>query len=180
MQNICVTDEVPESLWVHPDVVVNDSTIEGKGLFAAKDLPKGEVVIHLSGRIVSTVELVGLIEHATADPSHAYVDTLTIYEDRHLVLPSGSVVHFGNHSCDPNLWHVGPFEIATRRVVAAGDELTIDYGTQSGGPGFSMVCHCGSPLCRGVVSSGDWRLSALQERYQGHWVPALKLRIANG
>lgn len=177
--NVCVTGDVPTSLWAHPNVVVKDSAIEGKGLFAAKTLPEGEIVIRLSGRMVSTTELVRLIEYANADPSHPYVDTLTIYEDRHLVLPAGSMVHFGNHSCDPNLWHVGPFEIATRRVVCEGEELTVDYGTQSGGPGFSMACYCGSPLCRGVVSSSDWRLSTLQERYQGHWVPALELRISN-
>lgn len=178
--NVLVTDDVPTSLWVHPGVVVKDSAIEGKGLFAAKGLFEGEIVIRLSGRMVSTAQLVRMIEFANADPSHPYVDTLTIYEDRHLVLPTGSVVHFGNHSCDPNLWHVSPFEIGTRRAIPKGEELTVDYGTQSGAPGFSMTCHCGSPLCRGVVSSSDWRLPALQGRYEGHWVPALELRIANG
>ena len=137
-----------------------------------------EIVIRLSGRLVSTDELARLIEHANSDPSHVYVDTLTIHEDAHLVLPAASVIHFGNHSCDPNLWHVGPFEIATRHAVHIGDELTIDYGSQSGAPGFSMDCSCGSPLCRGVVSSDDWRLSELQTRYRHHWVPALEARIA--
>jgi hypothetical protein len=117
-----------------------------------EDLPTGEIVHRLGGRLVSTDELARLIEHANADPSHAYVDTLTIYEDAHLVLPGGSVIHFGNHSCDPNLWHVGPFEIATRRAVHVGEELTIDYGTQSGAPGFlwpaAVVRHSVVVWCR--------------------------------
>ena len=71
------------------------------------------------------------------------MDTLSIYEDAHLVLPPGTLIHFGNHSCDPNMWHVGPFEIATRRAVDVGEELTIDYGTPSGVAGFSMACSCG-------------------------------------
>ena len=129
----------------------------GERALCGEELPAGEIVLRLSGRLVSTDELARLIEHANADPSHAYVDTLTIYEDTHLVLPSGSVIHFGNHSCDPNMWHRGPFEIATRRAVDAGEELTIDYGTQSGAAGFSMACSCGSALCRGAVSSDDWR-----------------------
>ena len=74
----------------------------------------GEVVLCLNGRLVSTKELGRLIEQANADPSHSFVDTLTIYEDAHLVLPPGTLIHFGNHSCDPNMWHVGPYEIATR------------------------------------------------------------------
>jgi SET domain len=74
------------------------------------------------------------------------IRTLTIYENAHLVLPAGSVIHFVNHSCDPNLWRVGTFEIATRRAVHFGEELTIDYATPSGASGFSMACSCGSPL----------------------------------
>lgn len=176
--NVQVAEALPERLWLHPGIVVRASTIEGRGLFVTEDLPADEIVLRLSGRLVSTDELACLIEHANADPLHAYVDTLTIYEDAHLVLPAGSVIHFGNHSCDPNLWHVGPFEVAIRRAVHVGEELTIDYGTQSGAPGFSVACSCGSPLCRGVVSSDDWRLPALQMRYRRHWVPALEARIA--
>jgi uncharacterized protein len=167
----------PQTLWVHPDVVAQDSEIEGRGLFATEELPAGIVVLRLSGRLVSTDELERLIEHANADPSRAYVDTLTIYEDAHLVLPPGSLIHFGNHSCDPTMWHVGPYEIATRRPIRRDEELTIDYGTQSGAPGFSMTCRCGADLCRGLVSSNDWRLPSLQERYRHHWVPALETRI---
>jgi SET domain-containing protein len=169
----------PEALWVHPQVVVRHSRIEGRGLYATEPLSSGVIVIRLSGRLVSTDELAQLIEHAGADSSHPYVDTLTIYADAHLVLPPDSIIHFGNHSCDPNMWLVGPYEIATRRVVRADEELTIDYGTQSGAAGFSMTCRCGSALCRGVVASTDWCLPALQERYRHHWVPALEARISD-
>jgi hypothetical protein len=177
-QNVRVSDAPPESIWVHPHVVVRDSAIEGKGLFATEEFAAGVMVLRLSGHLVSTSELARLIEYAHADPSHAYVDTLTIYEGAHLVLPPGSDVHFGNHSCDPNMWHVGPYEIATRRVVQVDEELTIDYGTQTGAGDVFMPCRCGSALCRGVASSNDWRLSALQKRYRQHWVPALEARIA--
>ena len=180
MHNVHVAEAPPETLWVHPNVAVKDSAIEGRGLFAEEGLPSDEVVFRLGGRLVSTDELGRLIEHASADPSRSYVDTLIIHEDAHLVLPPGTLIHFGNHSCDPNMWHVGPYEIATRRAIEVGEELTVDYGTQSGAAGFSMACRCGSPLCRGVVSSNDWLLPALQLRYRYHWVPALEARIAAG
>lgn len=127
---------MPETLWLHRGVVVRASAIEGSGLFVTEDLPTGEFVLRLSGRLVSTDELARLIEYANSDPFHAYVDTLTIYEDAHLVLPAGSVIHFGNHSCDPNLWHVGPFEIATRRAVRVGDEMTHRLRHTVGSPGI--------------------------------------------
>lgn len=73
---------------------------------------------------------------------------------------------------------VGPFDIATRRDVIAGQEATLDYGTMSGADGFRMECCCGVSACRGEVTSADWMLEELQERYRGHWVPALQQRIA--
>lgn len=175
--NVAMSKTPRETTWVHRHLAVRDSRIEGQGLFANAALPADVIVIRLAGRLVSSEELARLIEDANADPSAAYVHALRIDENAHLVIPSGSMVHFGNHSCDPNLWHVGAYEIAARRSVAAGEELTIDYGTQSA-EGFSMRCCCGSPLCRGVVSGDDWRLPALQDRYRNHWVLELERRIA--
>jgi hypothetical protein len=144
-------------------------------LFARTAFEEGTVVIRVGGRLVGTEELRRLIE-----TSEHYVDTLTVFEDVHLVLPPATTVHYGNHCCDPCLWHVGPYDIATRRPVRAGEELTTDYATQTGAPGFTMRCHCGAAGCRGEVTSEDWRRADLQARYAGHWVPALEERIARG
>jgi hypothetical protein len=133
--------------------------------------------MQLGGRLVSTVELEVLIAAADADPHAPFVDTSTIYPDQHLVLPPRTSAHFGNHSCDPTLWHTGPYLLASRRDVDAGEEATIDYGTQSGAPGFRMVCRCDAASCRGVVTSDDWQDDELQRRYKGHWVPALQACI---
>jgi SET domain-containing protein len=173
-----MASEPAKEVWVHPGVVVARSGIEGDGLQAREAIAAGVVVLRLGGRLVSTTELEELIAAADAAPDNEYVDTTTVDDDRHLVLPSGTVAHFANHSCDPNLWHDGPFVIVARRDIAAGEELTIDYGTSSGAPGFRMACACGSAECRGEVTSDDWAIRALQARYRGHWVPALECRIS--
>src|SRR2546423_10515060 len=111
-------------------LVVRDSPIQGKGLFFIDDLRAGTVVMRLGGRLVNSQELDSLIAVAGADPAAPYVDTLTIYEDAHLVLPPGTPIHYGNHSCDPTLWHVGPYELATRLDVTAGVQADIDYPAQ--------------------------------------------------
>jgi uncharacterized protein len=169
--------EPPEQLWVHPALRVGPSGIAGQGLFATDDIAAGTLLIRLTGRLVDSAELADLIAAAVADPGAPYVDTLTVADDVHLVLPSGTMAHFGNHSCDPTIWHLGPYELGARCDVAAGEELTVDYGTSSGEPGFVMACTCGSPLCRGTVTGEDWRRPELQARYLGHWVPALAGRI---
>ncbi len=167
----------PAQVWLDPRLAVGHSRIQGRGLFATEDIPNGTTLIRLGGRIVSSAELDVLIAHAAAKPGSPYVDTITVYEDAHLVLPAGSKVHFGNHSCDPNAWHAGPYEIGARRNIRAGEEVTIDYATSSGAKDFSMECTCGTALCRAQVTSEDWRRPELQDRYWDHWVPALRDRI---
>lgn len=168
--------EPPREVWVDDRIVVQVSEIEGRGLFADDGIPEGTVVIRLAGRFVSSAELHALIAAATVTGG-TYVDSITVYEDKHLVLPSQTVAHFGNHSCDPNLWLLGSYEFGCRRDVRAAEELTLDYATISGAGGFAMACSCGSGLCRGAVTGHDWRRPELQERYRGHWAPALQQRI---
>jgi hypothetical protein len=173
-----VVTSPPLDVWVHPALEVARSRIAGEGLFTTVDLRKDELLMRLGGRLVSTEELGELIIEANA--SGRYVDTLMVFEDRHLVLPVGTVAHFANHSCDPNLWHVGPYDIRARRSIASQTELTIDYATNSGLPDFELLCRCGAGKCRTRVTGNDWQLPELQHRYEGHWVPALQRRIAAG
>ncbi|CAN5296515.1 SET domain-containing protein-lysine N-methyltransferase [soil metagenome] len=170
----------PGDVWLHPSVEVGRSAIEGKGLFATHNLAMATIVVRLGGRLVPSAELVELLARADAEPDGPYVDTITIYEDAHLVLPPGTVIHYANHSCDPNLCHAGPYELAARRPIRPGEELTVDYGTNSGADGFEMTCRCGSAACRGTITSEDWRRPDLQARYGDHWTPALRSRMDPG
>jgi uncharacterized protein len=165
-------------VWVHEGVEIRESPIEGRGLFSLVPMVSGTLVLRLGGHIVSSVELGVLISTANTDPDVTYVDTISLAEDRHLVLPPSTMVHFGNHSCDPSLWHSGLYDLTARRPIAPGDEITVDYGTQSALPSFRMTCSCGSSSCRGEVSGDDWRRDDLRERYRGHWVPVLEDRIS--
>jgi double-stranded uracil-DNA glycosylase len=166
-----VADAPDPDCWLHPDVEVRSSSIAGKGLFATAAIPAGTVVSRLGGRLVSGRELRELL--ATADH---YIDTITVGEDVHLVLPPRRPNGYGNHSCDPNLWWVSAYELATRTSIRPGDELTSDYAAGTTEPGFVMPCACGSPLCRHTVTGDDWRRPDLQARYGDHWIPAILRR----
>ena len=159
--------------WLHPDVEVRRSPIEGHGLFAGAAIPAGTVVSRIGGRLVSGEELRRLI----TDPDQSYVDTIIVGPDTHLVLPPRRDNGYGNHGCDPNLWWVGPYELAARRDLAPGEELTNDYATSTGDPAFVMPCDCRAALCRGTVTGDDWQRADLQARYGTHWVPELLVRI---
>ncbi|WP_432563038.1 SET domain-containing protein [Kineococcus sp. SYSU DK003] len=163
--------------WLSPHARVDQSAIEGQGLFATAPISTGTVISRFGGRLVTDPELRQLLADASA--AGTYVDTLSIGQDLNLVLPPGVPNHAGNHSCDPNIWWVDPYTVVARRDVERGEELTLDYGTITDDPTFQMPCSCRSTACRGQVTGLDWKLPRLQAEYGQHWVPVLQERIAN-
>ena len=114
---------------------------------------------------MDTKELTSLL-----DESDKPVDTITIGDDEHLLLPTDPrpTIAYGNHSCDPNLWWIDAITLEARRDIAQGEELTSDYGRTSTGAPYKLTCNCGSPLCRGIVTGEDWKVPELQQRYGDH------------
>jgi uncharacterized protein len=163
--------------WLHPDVEIGPSSIAQLGLFARAAIAPGTMVSRMGGQLVTGTELQQIFIDAARRPDHLYVDTITVGEDLHLVLPPGQPNHYGNHSCDPNLWWADAYTLVARRSIVAGEEVTSDYATSTGVSGFAMACSCGSSRCRGVITGEDWRLPGLQARYGEHWIPALLARI---
>jgi hypothetical protein len=74
----------------------------------------GTVVAVLGGRRVDTKELTRLLEQ-----SDKPVDTITVGDDEHLVLPTNPrpTIAYGNHSCDPNLWWIDAIMLEARRDI---------------------------------------------------------------
>ena len=83
--------------------------------------------------------------------------------------------HFQNHCCDPNTWFAeGDADaIIARRDIQPGEEITYDYATSETEArfGFEKCCCNAGLLCRGKVTSCDWQLPELQERYGRHFAP---------
>lgn len=170
-----VTEAPEPDCWLHRDVQVAPSPIEGQGLVARARITAGVRVARLGGRLVTDEKLVGLF--ADASRTGTYVDTVSVYDCVNLVLPPGDPLHAGNHSCDPTMWWTDPYTLVARRDVDAGEELTLDYATITDDAAFAMECRCGTPLCRGRVTGLDWRLGTLQHAYGVHWVPVLRQRL---
>lgn len=163
--------------WLHSDVEVRTSRIEGKGLFARALIPAGTAVSRMGGRLATDAELQAAFAAAALDPAHPYIDTYTVDDGLHLILPPRRPNGYGNHGCDPNLWWIDGYTLAARRDVGPGDELTNDYATSTGIAEFCMDCVCGSASCRTTISGSDWQRPDLQHRYGDHWTPALLKRI---
>ncbi|GMA25969.1 hypothetical protein GCM10025864_37280 [Luteimicrobium album] len=162
-----------QDCWLSSSAEVRRSPIEGTGLFAVREISAGTPVARLGGALVGTQELRRLLE-----TSATYVDTIAVGPDEHLVLPAGSPNHHGNHSCEPNLWWDGPFELVARRDIAPGEELTNDYAASTVDPDFAMTCRCGATICRETVTGSDAWAYRLDQAYDGHLVPVVLDAVA--
>lgn len=156
---------------------VRSSGIDGNGLFTNRPIAEGQMVSVLGGTVISDAEVRRMIGRRTEEPSLPYVDSITLGDDRNLLLSPGAANRYGNHSCDPNTWWTDEVTLVARRPIAAGDEVTNDYGTSTSHADWSMNCRCGSSNCRGMITGTDWRRAELRERYRDHWVPVLRRLI---
>ena len=142
------------SAWIK----VRNSRIHGKGVFAAKRIPKGTRVIEYLGDRVTHAEADERYDGHDPNDNHTFlfiVDAKTVIDAG----VGGNAARFINHSCDGNCESV----IEDRRVfieatrdIAKGEELGYDYeiGREKDDPpnvDEIFACRCGSPKCRGTM-----------------------------
>jgi hypothetical protein len=165
---------MPPLSWLSPKTRVAASPIEGRGLFAAEPIVRGEVVAVKGGHVFDgrTLERVrgslGAAEIQIGDD--LFIGPLAAEERE------GSMI-FSNHCCDPNLGVKGQIVFVALRDVAAGEELTHDWAMTDDDE-TSLACRCGAASCRGVVTGRDWRRPELQARYAGFFSEYLAAKIA--
>ena len=160
-------------------VEVRRSPIEGLGLFARVPISAGEPIFEPGDSSAGAHVIMNDEEF------RAYIKTVDRYSASaiggglHRVTTEMTDVDYGNHSCDPNMWPDGPDSVVlvARRDIAEGEEVTSDYVFWTDTAEWRMECRCGASLCRGTLTGEDWRLVALQERYQGHWPRFLEQRL---
>lgn len=142
------------SRLIHPDTALRDAGPEvGLGVFATRPLPRGTITWALDAldQRITTQKLWGLgALYRPVIDRYAYLNG---HGDRILCWDIG---RFMNHSCDANSISTGwDFDIAIRDIEA-GEQITNDYTLLNLDSTFD--CACGSPCCRGRVSSTpeDW------------------------
>lgn len=126
-------------------VAVAASRIDGRGAFAAEPIPARRKIGEIRGEPISVRE---------ARRRARGADRIMIVElsERRAIDAAGSSdpLRFTNHSCRPNVVlriRQGRVELYAMRQIAAGEELTANYGaTHHAG---RLRCRCGAPGCVG-------------------------------
>lgn len=134
------------------------SGVHGKGVFAVQDLAEGEVLVEYVGEIVSWQEAQDRHPHDPSQPNHTFY--FHIDEDRVIDANyGGNSSRWINHSCAPNCYtdeRDGRIFIVALRNIAAGEELSYDYGLIIDEPYTRKLkaeypCWCGAATCRGTL-----------------------------
>lgn len=162
--------------WQNPKLEIRDTGRYGRGVFCRDDICCGETLFVIGGQILTNVEEQSL-------PTNLFDKPFEI-ADQFSIGPKSSedlemVAHWSlNHGCDANAGFLGQIILAALRPIEQDAEIVCDYAMclRPGDP-FMFECLCGSPLCRHVVTSEDWKLPELQRRYHGYFQWYLQEKI---
>jgi SET domain-containing protein len=153
---------------------VRASPIDGRGLFAARPIPAGDVIAIRGGHIVPK-DVALRIDATLGGYSHPITDDFFLAPLDASEVPD--VVAFFNHGCAPNIAPVGQIVFAASRDIAEGEEILCDYCTIVCYSEYRLDCRCGTPQCRGLVTGDDWRQPALRARYRGRFSTQIEQKI---
>ena len=134
-------------------VEVRQSSVHGRGVYAAQFIPKGTRIIEYTGERTSW-------EAAPNDEDDPHTFNFGL-DNGKVINPEigGNDARWINHSCDPNCETAEEDDrifIDSMRDIQTGEELFYDYALEIDEPiteesKKKYACHCGSSKCRGTM-----------------------------
>jgi uncharacterized protein len=128
------------------------SRIQGRGVFARRDIPAGTRLVEYAGLLISKKQSAEL-----SQKQNRYLFTLNGASDLNGRV-SWNPARLMNHSCEPNceanvddnnrVW------IFSIKPIQRGEELTFNYG-YSLDDFMNFPCRCGTPSCAGYMVSEE-------------------------
>ena len=107
---------------VKTEIRISDT--EGRGLFAKKQIRKGEIVSVRGGHII-TLQMEEKIKKPDGYWGYPIADEFVLVPLN--IQEVESVMMFLNHSCEPNVGILGQIIFVAMRDIDSDEELTIDY-----------------------------------------------------
>ena len=135
---------------------VGRSSIEGQGVFARRNIPRGTRIFEYVGERRTVTSVLLEREEASARTYYFRLNDQIIVD----ATITGNDSRFVNHGCEPNCAAYifdDRIYIYAERDIRRGEELTYNYrlgmvfGRADRRARESFVCTCGAPTCRGTM-----------------------------
>lgn len=123
----------------------------GKGVFARRNIGKGELILKRGGKIIKV------------SPS-AYIQGHWFPIGKNKYLLSEPPAKYLNHSCNPNAGIKGTKDLVAMRDIKKGEEITYDYA-MVGADDWTLKCRCGEPGCRKIIGRYKDLDRKIKQRY---------------
>lgn len=137
-------------------IVVNQSKIHGKGIFAKRDIKKGEIVLIIKGPEIFKINQT--LKDVLDNPDWVG------FKINHWIDPTPPYKYL-NHSCNPNAGIRGQKTLIALHNIKKDEEITIDYSITEVDPRWQMSCSCNSDKCRGIIKSIQSLPSEIYKKY---------------
>jgi hypothetical protein len=125
-------------------IVIKDSKLSGKGLFAGIPFRKNQTVMRIKGEVFSLRKFFAVTQTVR--------DNTIRFGESEYISPAGELGLYLNHSCDPNCKLVkksGNLYLVAIKNIPKGKELAFDYTTTIAQDDYwVMKCNCLSKKCR--------------------------------
>ena len=137
-------------------IIIKKSGINRKGVFATRDIKKGEtVIVEEPKKIIKKEDIKKLSKD---NQNH----TTPAGDGRYIVM--GVPERYINHSCSPNTYVSKKKDIALKNIKK-GEEITSDYAI-NGIDNWKMKCSCRSKNCRKTIYGNFFKLPKnIQKKY---------------
>jgi uncharacterized protein len=150
-------------------IEIKKSKIHGEGVFAKKNIKKGEVVFIVKGKIIKW----DVLDQKTS----LYGPDWIGIDKNHWIDPKGAGKYL-NHSCKPNCGIKGKVCITAIKNINIGEEITIDYSISEIDNLWYMDCTCNSTNCRKKVRSIQFLPKKTYARYHP-FIPTYFKKVYN-
>ena len=123
------------------NIIIKKSKTNKKGVFAARNFKKSEVVLKWKSNKILTKEQVDKLSKSEKHYVSSYVPGEYLFQQ--------APERYVNHSCSPNTEVKNNCDIAIKDIKKS-EEITSDY-TKDHNLQTHFKCHCGSKKCRGFI-----------------------------
>lgn len=125
-------------------ILVKESDIHGKGIFAAQFIPEGTLILIIEGEVIDEDECM----RREDDEDNVYIFW---NGDNYIDTSNSSDIKYINHSCDNNCEVLDndekSLQLVASRDILPEEELTIDYGYEE------IYEYCSCVICKSEKQS---------------------------